>query len=163
MNTLVSDGVDTRRAAKLVLIVEKDGQDGVLTLQGKSRMSLPGGGVDLGESDLEALLREVDEEVGRKLSTKLGSLTLTHAGGFYGLVSSSKGARFVADWQVFTARIDRDSLPDIETGDGVVEHKILPVHEAIAHPKMSELAVEAILRAVETHRQITAETSADLN
>ena len=163
MNTPVSEFVETRTAAKLVLIVTKDGREYVLTHEGKSRNNILGGGVDDGESEEDALHREIREEAGEDTAELIGSLALRRVGQLYGLVNSRDGKSFVADWRVYLGVIDHEQMPNLENGEGVIEHELRPLDEAVKDPKMSELAVEAILRAIEAQRQVSAESSAELN
>ena len=65
-NVLGTDGLSTkepRRTSRAILINE-DGQYAVMHVEKFNLHSLPGGGIDNGENELSALIREVFEETG---------------------------------------------------------------------------------------------------
>ena len=103
------------------------------------RWSIPGGGIDWGESLVEAAYRELEEEIGLgKPDINLSS----ECGGVWGEVGPDNG-RFIARWSILSGRL-LVPITDCRLGVEVRTAQSLPPHEALALPRLSRLANHAI-------------------
>lgn len=93
--------METQHAAKLILSTP---EGIVLVKNPKDNLNLPGGGLDPGESALEALDREIDEELGFVLSEATVSPVYVGDHKFVGLDSNNHPVR--RHWHVFASRTE---------------------------------------------------------
>ncbi len=85
--------------------------------------SLPGGGLDHGESPAAALVREVEEECG--VTAEVGDLLLVHDEHFSGTAPSGRYEDFHAVALVFAATVPDDAVPRVVEVDGTTGHRRL--------------------------------------
>jgi ADP-ribose pyrophosphatase YjhB (NUDIX family) len=81
--------------------------------------SLPGGGLDHGESPAAALVREVEEECG--VTADVGDLLLVHDEHFSGTAPSGRYEDFHAVALVFAATVPDDAVPRVVEVDGTTD------------------------------------------
>ena len=81
--------------------------------------SLPGGGLDHGESPVAALVREVEEECG--VTPDVGELLLVHDEHFSGTAPSGRYEDFHAVALVFSATVPDDAGPRVVEVDGTTD------------------------------------------
>ncbi len=89
-----------RAAAKAVLF---SGDDVLLVAGHSGRLNLPGGGIDHAETPLQALYRELNEELGLEHDHLRG---IEEAGVTEGVVTTRGGTRMLARWSIFIAQMD---------------------------------------------------------
>lgn len=78
--------------------------------------TLPGGGVDHGESPADAVVREVAEETG--LSCSVGQILLVHDTHFRGTAPTGRDEDFHGIHLVFSAQVPTDAAPEVREVDG---------------------------------------------
>lgn len=110
--------------------------------------SLPGGGLDHGESPASALVREVEEECG--LTAAVGGLLLVHDEHFSGTAPSGRYEDFHAVSLVFSATVPTGAEPRVVEVDGTTDRAAwVPVRSA----RDGSLPVlDLVRRALETQR-----------
>ena len=115
-----------QRVGAYALIRRGDpGQEDVLLVRFSSRgfhtgsWSLPGGGLDHGESPAAALVREVEEECG--VTADVGELLLVHDEHFSGTAPSGRYEDFHAVALVFAATVPADAEPRVVEVDGTTD------------------------------------------
>ena len=102
-----------------------DGEGDVLLVQFSERgfhtgsWSLPGGGVEHGESPRPALEREVREECG--VACAVGKLVAVHDEAFSGTAPSGRFEDYHAVLLVFSASVDPDAVPRVAEVGGTTE------------------------------------------
>jgi 8-oxo-dGTP diphosphatase len=139
--------VDTRLAA-YALITDADGRVLLTWFNGEGRAepawSMPGGGIDYGESVVEGLEREVHEETG--YAVEVGAPILVDT--FHGVPSQPTGRPFRAVRVLYDATITGGELGTVEVGGSTDFARWLRPEEAAAAPSRSgvvDLAL-AVLR-----------------
>jgi 8-oxo-dGTP diphosphatase len=113
--------------------------------------SLPGGGLDHGESPAAALVREVEEECG--VTAAVGDLLLVHDEHFSGTAPSGRYEDFHSVALVFAATVPDDAEPRVTEVDGTTDAvSWVPVAavDTGAHPVLD--VVHAALAAARTTR-----------
>ena len=104
---------------------EVDGEGDVLLVQFSERgfhtgsWSLPGGGVEHGESPRPALEREVQEECG--VACAVGELVAVHDEAFSGTAPSGRYEDYHAVLLVFSASVDPEAVPRVAEVGGTTE------------------------------------------
>lgn len=154
METIRPDGLTVRFASKAIL-VDPDGRI-AFAVNGRGRRNLFGGGIDPGESPLEAAKRELAEE-GVSLDSLSGGLQPVH-GTAEGLVSQRSGEPLWAEWTLFAGRLRHPvkALRPQSEIDSIVGHAF---YEAISlrDPDISILALDALALAVRQYPWIDAD------
>jgi 8-oxo-dGTP pyrophosphatase MutT (NUDIX family) len=128
-----------REAAKAVLC----SGDTILLVAGPSgRLNLPGGGIDPGESEHNALYRELKEELGLDHDHLRG---LEHAGVTEGIVTPRDGRRLLARWSIFVATMDLP-LQELTLGYEVSHAERASRVDLLQYtsPYVSDLALKAV-------------------
>lgn len=138
--------VDTRLAA-YALITDGDGRVLLTWFNGEGRAapawSLPGGGVDYGETVVEGLVREVHEETGYDVAVGAPILVDT----FHGVPSQPTGRPFRAVRVLYDATITGGTLGTVEVGGSTDYARWVTLEEVAAAPSRSgvvDLALEVL-------------------
>lgn len=113
----------TQQGTKIILFC-KDAlatilRDDIATIPYPAHWDLPGGGLDPGETPLDAILREVDEEIGLQIDPAT----------FVWKKSYPSGSTF------FAAPIDMAQINAIRLGDEGQRWTMMPVADFCAHPR----------------------------
>lgn len=143
------------RPAAKAIITDKDDENLILFVTSKSRLSLPGGGIDNGEDSDAALARELDEEI--KVTQPDGGLAglskyitkPTRLLEVKGIVTPRKGPNRIAHWFVDRARLEVPSeqlaLPNTQEIRGI---PMMTAAEYVAYPEdESSLLAKAAVAA----------------
>ena len=125
-----------RQAAKLIL----ETPQGIIFPFGPSgRRNLIGGGIDGKELPVQALEREMDEELGIALPPHIIAL-----GRLAGQVTSNEGAPFTADWHVFYAKTRAHLHELCIPGDDIRGFETIPLAHSMQHPLVTEMSKRAL-------------------
>lgn len=128
--------IRVRQAAKLIL----ETLQGIIFPYGASgRRNLIGGGIDGDELPVDALEREMGEELGLALPSHITTL-----GRFAGQVTSKDGAPFTADWHVFYANTHARLHELCTPGDDIHGFETIPLTHSMQHPLVTEMSKRAL-------------------
>lgn len=117
--------------------------------------TLPGGGVDHGESPRDALLREVAEECG--VRCEVGALLEVDDVHFGGTAPSGRHEDFHAIHLVFCATVAQDARLRVSEVDGTTDEVAWVPRAQVEHGSLPVLAV--VRRALEAHDRGNAATA----
>lgn len=134
--------MEVRQAAK-GLITCDDYRKYLFVAGSRGMWTLPGGGIDEGETPKQAFLREADEEV-TNLSSYLSDPKETYR--LEGPVTTSAGIRRIAHWIVFssTLRVPHTQLTIPERSE-ITDIDAFTPQECVNHDNMSVLAKFAVM------------------
>lgn len=132
-----------RSASKLILATP---DAGILFTRGQSgRWNLPGGGIEPGETALDAMHRETIEELGLDIFPYCGPVRAL--GRIVGLVTDKFNNPFIAEWYVHSANLKHDITPWLRPGDDVEGIETAPILRIPAHPRVTRMSKIAVAHA----------------
>lgn len=117
---------ETCRERPGAYLLAKNEQGHIAIIQSKNYHFLPGGGIEEGETDTEALLRELREECGR--TTDTAALTLSAIGEYYAFIPQGKPPHIHFIARIYTGTLSEAIAPPTEKGNTLLW---LPPEEAV--------------------------------
>lgn len=136
---ILGSSIEKRRASKVLL--RTDNNDIIFVAGKRGMLNLPGGGIDAGESSIDALYREIREELGLE-SNDIAALE--EVGGTWADVTTASGKKIGALWQVHEAALLKSS-GDLVASNEITAIETLSPEECLSHENMSVLAKQAVL------------------
>lgn len=134
--------MEVRQAAK-GLIACDDYRKYLFVAGSRGMWTLPGGGIDKGETAKQAFLREADEEVDN-LSTYISEPKETYR--LEGPVTTSTGIRRIAHWVVFSSTLlvphTQLTIPEVSE---ITDIDAFTPQQCVNHDNMSSLAKFAVM------------------
>lgn len=137
---------EVRHAAKVIIPTNCNKY---LFTEGKSsRLNIPGGGIELQETAVDAAIREVDEETGLQLCAK----SLYRIGERRHILTNANGEPFHARWDIF--KTDPVDASGVRPGD--VDIRLLDFGQAMSSiHSVTDAAKDALKLYVLTRRRDT--------
>lgn len=117
--------------------------DKILMVASRSRLTLPGGGIEPGETPKNAFFREINEEL-RLVPSQLKGVE--EVGTVQAQITSKNGS-FIAVWTLFKANLPNGVLPPlVNPSDEILAVvPMFPIDVMLAH-EVSRLAKQAVSR-----------------